>query len=42
MYTNENQRLKMIVLIEKIKEADIAYYKYDNPVLTDREYDLLL
>lgn len=31
MYTNENQRLKMLVLIEKIKETDTAYYKYDSP-----------
>lgn len=43
MYTNENQRLKMLVLIEKIKETDTAYYKYDSPpFLTDREYDLMM
>lgn len=29
-------------LIRKIKEADTAYYKYDNPSMTDREYDLLV
>ncbi len=29
-------------LIRKIKEADTAYYKYDNPRMTDREYDLLV
>lgn len=29
-------------LIAKIKEADTAYYKYDNPLMTDRDYDLLV
>jgi len=28
-------------LISLIREADIAYYKFDAPVMTDREYDLL-
>lgn len=26
-------------LIEELTEADIAYYKHDDPVMTDREYD---
>ena len=33
---------RMKSLIAKIKEADTAYYKYDNPVITDRDYDLLM
>lgn len=33
---------KMQSLISRIKMADEAYYKYDNPSMTDREYDLLV
>ena len=29
-------------LVSKIVKADTAYYKYDNPVMTDREYDELV
>ena len=37
-----NQKImRMKELIEKLKEADIAYYKNDDPIMTDREYDLL-
>lgn len=32
---------RMKELIEILSRADIAYYKYDNPIMTDREYDLL-
>lgn len=28
-------------LIKKLTEADIAYYRDDNPIMSDREYDLL-
>lgn len=28
-------------LIERLTTADTAYYKYDNPIMTDREYDAL-
>lgn len=42
MYANEVQKSRMRTLIERIKEVDIAYYKYDRPVLSDREYDLLM
>lgn len=33
---------RMRNLIAKIKEADTAYYKYDNPIMTDRDYDSLM
>ena len=33
---------RMCQLIEQLKTADIAYYKDDAPVMTDREYDLLM
>jgi len=29
-------------LIEAIKEADIAYYRDDNPIISDHDYDLLM
>ncbi len=28
-------------LVEHLREADIAYYKFDNPIMTDREYDAI-
>ncbi len=31
----------MFELVEQLRVADIAYYKYDDPVMTDREYDAL-
>lgn len=31
--------MRMNELIAEIKEADVAYYKYDAPKLSDREYD---
>lgn len=42
MRANENQQSRMRSLIAQIKEADTAYYKFDRPVLSDREYDLLM
>ena len=42
MSASENVQSRMQVLIAKIKEADAAYYNFDRPVMTDREYDLLL
>ena len=33
------QRMKE--LIAQITEADVAYYKHDQPIMTDREYDVL-
>lgn len=38
-YKTNLERMKE--LIEIIKSADIAYYRDDNPAMTDREYDLL-
>ncbi len=32
---------RMKTLIAKLTEADIAYYKNDAPIMTDRDYDLL-
>ena len=32
---------RMRELIGKIARADIAYYKHDDPIMTDRDYDLL-
>ncbi|MBR1744272.1 MAG: NAD-dependent DNA ligase LigA, partial [Lachnospiraceae bacterium] len=40
MKTDKIMRMKE--LINEIREEDIAYYKYDDPKLTDREYDLLV
>ena len=37
-----NDLQKMKNLIEKIKEADEAYFKKDSPIMTDREYDALV
>lgn len=32
---------KMKELVERLIEADVAYYRDDNPIMTDREYDKL-
>ena len=41
MRVNEQNLLRMKELIEILKEADVAYYRDDNPTMTDFEYDLL-
>ena len=41
MCVNEPNILRMKELIEILKEADVAYYRDDNPTMTDLEYDLL-
>lgn len=33
---------RMLELIEKLNEADIAYYRDDNPIMSDRDYDILM
>lgn len=42
MSANQTKTARMRELIRTINEADVAYYKYDNPSMTDREYDLLV
>lgn len=42
MSTNQELVQHMRVLIDRIKAADVAYYRDDNPTMTDREYDLLV
>lgn len=44
MSANENKSAieRMGRLIDQIKAADLAYYRDDNPVMTDRAYDLLV
>lgn len=33
---------QMQQLIQKLRQADIAYYKHDAPVMSDLEYDRLM
>lgn len=33
---------RMLELIEKLNEADLAYYRDDNPIMSDRDYDILM
>ena len=39
---SEATHARMLELIEQIKKADTAYYRDDRPILSDREYDLLV
>lgn len=41
MSANECNLLRMKELIDKLKEADVAYYRDDSPIMSDREYDEL-
>lgn len=41
MRVNEDKILRMKDLIKALTEADIAYYRDDDPVMSDREYDQL-
>ena len=41
MCAYKNDSLRMKELISKLKEADIAYYRDDDPIMSDREYDQL-
>ena len=38
----EISRKRMRELIEQLNEADVAYYRDDRPVITDREYDAMM
>lgn len=37
----ENDILKIRELVDKLHKASIAYYKYDNPIMSDKEFDNL-
>ena len=39
---NKSNLERMQVLIEQLHKADIAYYRDDAPIMSDREYDLLM
>ena len=41
MSVKENKILRMKELIATLTEADVAYYRDDSPVMSDREYDKL-
>lgn len=41
MSVNEKSVQRMKVLIGQLKAADIAYYRDDNPIISDKEYDRL-
>ncbi|MCM1508914.1 MAG: NAD-dependent DNA ligase LigA [Ruminococcus flavefaciens] len=42
MKNDKTNHERMLELIAILNAADIAYYKYDNPSMTDREYNLLM
>ena len=35
----ENKILRVKELTEKLHKASVAYYQYDNPIYTDKQYD---
>lgn len=39
---NKNSIREMKGLVARLQQADTAYYKYDDPVMTDRDYDELV
>ena len=41
MGVNKTDMERMKELVKIVQAADIAYYKHDNPIMTDRAYDLL-
>lgn len=41
MSVNEKSVQRMKALIGQLKAADIAYYRDDNPIMSDKEYDRL-
>lgn len=42
MSVNETSVQRMKALIGQLKAADIAYYRDDNPIMSDKEYDRLM
>lgn len=38
----QTNRERMLELIERLNDADIAYYRDDNPIMPDRDYDILM
>lgn len=41
MSASQNHINRMRELIERLRAADVAYYRDDNPTMTDRDYDRL-
>ena len=41
MSVSKQDMERMKQLVKMLQTADIAYYKHDNPIMTDRAYDLL-
>lgn len=41
MSANKSKQERMQELVSLLKAADVAYYRDDNPIMTDREYDML-
>ena len=37
-----DKKQRMRELVTQLEKADVSYYKYDEPVITDREYDRLV
>lgn len=38
----QTNHARMLQLIEQLNKADIAYYRDDNPIMPDRDYDFLM
>lgn len=42
MAKETDEQNRMATLISEITRADTAYYKFDNPIMSDRDYDALI
>ena len=43
MAANKSTKItQMKMLVSKLSEADTAYFKYDNPIISDRDYDIMV